>query len=236
MKKRAITISLLAVFLILSILFFWFTCDVEKEEGNEKGEAVTVSFETYVDTKVNSQKIAKDSYAIEPQVTLKRAGYTFVGWYDGQKKWDFERDRVTKSITLTAKWEKYLSFVEATDGSGGVWVAGCNFDIEEVVIPDTYNGKRVTGIHWAFATRDKIKSIVIPDTVTYISANAFNRCASLESIVIPASVTKIEEGAFSLCDSLREIKCEADKMPNGWHKDFNKTEATVVFDGEKDSE
>ena len=51
----------------------------------------------------------------------------------------------------------------------------------------------------------KIKSYVIPSSVTSIGDSAFSWCDSLSEIVIPSSVTSIGKGAFSCCDSLSEI-------------------------------
>ena len=51
----------------------------------------------------------------------------------------------------------------------------------------------------------KIKSYVIPSSVTSIGNSAFLDCRSLSEIVIPSSVTSIGDRAFSSCDSLSEI-------------------------------
>ena len=51
----------------------------------------------------------------------------------------------------------------------------------------------------------KIKSYVIPSSVTSIGDSAFWGCYSLSEIVIPSSVTSIGDRAFSSCDSLSEI-------------------------------
>ena len=37
-----------------------------------------------------------------------KAGYNFVGWYLGDAAWNFETDKVTKPITLVAKWEEIV--------------------------------------------------------------------------------------------------------------------------------
>jgi len=67
----------------------------------------------------------------------------------------------------------------------------------QVVIPQTIEGIRVTTIaDRAFANNSaKIVSIVIPNTVTRIGADAF-RGQSISSLTIPDSVTFIGEGAF----------------------------------------
>lgn len=185
MKK----IFLLGALLVFACLFVA-SCSCQSEEH------VTVSFESHTDEKISSQTVLLGEKIEEPQLA-KRAGYRFLGWYDGAKKWDFEKDTPYKDTTLSAKWESYLSYVEATDGSG-LWVVGCSFDVENVVIPRTYNGKTVTGIHWGFADRARIKSVFIPSTVTYIGENSFMGCSGLTNIY-----------------------CEAGEKPLGWHGDFD---------------
>ena len=61
----------------------------------------------------------------------------------------------------------------------------------------------------AFMYCSDLESIIIPNTVTYISSNAF--CdTSLESIVIPENVISIGEQAFGSCDKLQSIS-----LPDG---------------------
>lgn len=50
-----------------------------------------------------------------------------------------------------------------------------------------------------------IKSVVIPNTVTFIGRSAFEYCSSLESIVIGNSVKSIGLYAFAHCSSLKSI-------------------------------
>lgn len=53
-------------------------------------------------------------------------------------------------------------------------------------------------------------SSVIPNTVEYINANAFNGRTNLSTINIPASVTRIYGNAFDGCTKLREVWCESE--------------------------
>ncbi|MBR4336751.1 MAG: leucine-rich repeat domain-containing protein [Bacteroidaceae bacterium] len=52
---------------------------------------------------------------------------------------------------------------------------------------------------------NEITNLVIPNTVTSISKNAFSGCSGLTSVTIPYSVTTIGEYAFSNCTSLTSI-------------------------------
>ena len=50
-----------------------------------------------------AMQVVKDK-ASAPDTPVK-SGYRFVGWYNGNAKWDFDT-LVTENLTLTAKWEK----------------------------------------------------------------------------------------------------------------------------------
>ena len=209
--KRILFLSVMLVLACLCIS----ACSCQSEES------VTVTFENYTGEKIPAKTVLVGERIDEPDISKERAGYVFIGWFNGDKLWDFRADTVTQDIILTARWEKYLSFAEATDGSGGLWVTGCLFDAVNVVIPSEYNGRAVTGIYQGFADRTSIQSVIIPNTVTYISENAFAGCTGLKEIHIPKSVTKIDKNAFLGCRNMAIMYCEAEDRPALWHEDFN---------------
>ena len=79
-----------------------------KEENEEKNEETTtkytVTFNSDGGTTVAKQTVEKGKKATEPKAPTK-SGYTFKGWYLGTTKYNFS-NKVTKNITLKAKWEK----------------------------------------------------------------------------------------------------------------------------------
>ncbi len=76
----------------------------------------------------------------------------------------------------------------------------------DVTVPSKLGGYPVTEIGTdAFSYNDKLKSIIIPDSVTSIGDYAFGACSSIDSIIIPDSVINIGEGAFYDCNSLISI-------------------------------
>lgn len=105
----------------------------------------------------------------------------------------------------------------------------------------------------AFWQNNKLKSVVIPASVTAINANAFressiesitfesgsqlskigtyafNGCTRLKSIVIPLSTANIASNAFKGCSSMTEINCEADSKPAGWGSTWNPDNINVVW-------
>ena len=77
---------------------------------------------------------------------------------------------------------------------------------EEINIPEiSPDGYTVTGIAArAFTSNQAIKTIVAPESVTYVDERAFDGCGSLSYAFVPG-VEKIENYAFSSCASLKSI-------------------------------
>ena len=57
----------------------------------------------------------------------------------------------------------------------------------------------------AFNNRSGLKSVTLPETVTYIGKSVFKDCKSLESVNIPKDVKRIEYATFMGCVSLTSI-------------------------------
>lgn len=75
-----------------------------------------------------------------------------------------------------------------------------------IIIPGTYNGKKVTSIgRNAFARCSSITNITIPSTVTSIKHQAFALCENLTNIELPDEITTLESYTFYGCSSLKEI-------------------------------
>ncbi len=72
---------------------------------------------------------------------------------------------------------------------------------ESLIIPE---GTNEFGIG-AFGYCTKIKSAVVPNTITTLPQYAFYHCSSLEEITIDSSVTSIDAGAFYECFDLKYV-------------------------------
>ena len=106
----------------------------------------------------------------------------------------------TSGEPLTKPWE-------TRDVEGGVEITGIGI-VEasgNYVIPSEIDGKTVVGIGEYAFYYNTIKSIIIPDTVTYIGASAFSNVRELTTISIPSSVKQIGTNAFLPCASLSTV-------------------------------
>ena len=81
--------------------------------------AYTVTFQSEGGSEVASQ-IRANTPADQPADPTKE-GYTFIGWYNGEEKWNFA-DAVTEALPLTAKWQ-LNQYTITFDTAGGSEVA-----------------------------------------------------------------------------------------------------------------
>ncbi len=117
-----------------------------------------------------------------------------------------------------------LAYSINSDGNGYTVTGLGSCEDTAIVIPQWYNGKRVTCINdFAFDKCRSLKSIIIPDGVTSIGMSAFENCRYLTSINISGSVTSISFYAFQGCSSLTSIHFEgtmkqwnAIRMDSNW--------------------
>lgn len=58
----------------------------------------------------------------------------------------------------------------------------------------------------AFSYNEKLKDLVIPQSVTEIGENAFEGAKSLETIRLPKNIKKISKGMFLWCENLKKIE------------------------------
>ncbi len=81
-------------------------------ESGEKENTYTITFNVDGGDSVEPVDVKDGKIASLPTPT--RSGYNFLGWYNGDKKYEVGSE-ITGNITLTAKWEK----VQSTSNNGG---------------------------------------------------------------------------------------------------------------------
>ncbi len=92
----------LCLFLIVAAVLSFASCEVLFGSSSSTTK-YTVAFDSAGGTAVASQEVESGTTVKEPTAPTKE-GYTFDGWYDGSKKWDFANDKVTANVTLVAHW------------------------------------------------------------------------------------------------------------------------------------
>lgn len=111
-----------------------------------------------------------------------------------------EYDRYAGDIVIPSSIEYNGHTYDITSIADEVF-ANC-VDLKSVTIPNsvTYMGNRV------FFNCSNLKSVNIPDSVTNIGNQNFEGCTALTSIKIPNAITVIGKSAFNCCGSLTSIE------------------------------
>lgn len=115
--------------------------------------ACTVTFLSDGESAAPSQ-IRANTPADQPADPTKE-GYTFIGWYKGEEKWNFA-DAVTEALTLTAKWQ-INRYTITFDTAGGSEVPSITQDYGTAITPPA----APTRTGYTFAGWDK----TIPSTM-----------------------------------------------------------------------
>jgi len=104
-------------------------------------------------------------------------------------------------------------------------------NITSVIIP---NGVTIIEPN-AFERCTRLTSVTIPNSVKIIYNSTFSDCTSLTSVTIPASVTRIENFAFTRCTSLTSVTIPASVTRIGMFAFTDCTNLTsVTFQGKPD--
>lgn len=143
-----------------------------------------------------------------------------------------EHDYRNGICTACGKTEKApsegLQFMHDRDGESCSVIGFGTCTDSELVIPDTYDGKPVTGIDYhAFENGASLTSVLIPGSVTSIGSGTFRYCADLRTVTLTSSVTSIGASAFAACKYLKDIyfngtmaQWNAIEKESGWDMDM----------------
>ena len=103
---------------------------------------------------------------------------------------------------------------------------------ENLVLPQTANGKSYTIADEAFANNCIIKNVVLPNGLKIIPKRLFSGCANLEQVILPGALEIIDEYAFYGCTSLKSIQIPTTVKSIG-DAAFNQCSSlkNVTFDG-----
>ena len=145
-----------------------------------KIKTFVVSYKYYNKNEFETQEVVYGTKLTEPLVQ-ERIGYIYKGWYVNDLKWDFEDDVVTNNMIINEKWQPLFEFKKTNDE-----LSIARFlidDLTELEVPSMIDGCVVTEIQSvAFKHKNKLESIILPDTIKTIKEGAFIECSSLKSI------------------------------------------------------
>ena len=100
-------------------------------------------------------------------------------------------------------------------------IIDCDKSVLNATIPKQIKGITVTAIEnrnsGTFADCIDLRSINLPDSITFIDESAFWNCSSLISINLPEGITSIGDWAFWKCSSLKNINIPNSVVSIGFH-------------------
>lgn len=121
-----------------------------------------------------------------------------------------------------------MKLQEAEDG---LQVVSCGGGASLVLVPESVEGKMVTGIaKKAFLSRKNIRELLLPPTIKKIEDWAFAYCGQLEHITLPSGVTELGKAVLMNADALQRIDGVLDVRLHQWSEDVAYLLAVAVKD------
>lgn len=93
---------------------------------------------------------------------------------------------------------------EYVEQNGGLFITNCGLAQSEITVPDEIDGKPVIGIINLGDCLNSVSIINLPDSVTYLSEEAFDGGHNLVSVNIGKNISELNPDAFAYC-SVSEI-------------------------------
>lgn len=171
-------ILLIAGLLLVAALIFA-SCANDGSTSTTVPPTVTVTFNSNGGSEIPQQNVVQGD-KISPD-SPEKAGYAFAGWTYQGEDWSLSTE-INSDITLEAKWEPVFVFSKNTI----VGLTEYGRKEEKIIIPEEFDNHPVESIApKAFEDDTCLKSIVIPNCITFIGSGAFAGCSNLESMTIP---------------------------------------------------
>ncbi len=132
----------------------------DNTDGNSENSICTVTFDSKGTAYIMPKEVEKGKYISAPYYPPVKPGYTFDGWFLGDRLWRFGEDRVEADMTLTAKFspiEYRISYVLSGGVSTKELPSSYNIESESIELPELTNGEKIF-IGW-FTEGEKITEI-----------------------------------------------------------------------------
>lgn len=125
---------------------------------------------------------------------------------NGNNESNNDSKEITVEDVMNAPENPESDFVVVDHGNGDVELLGYDGTDEIVVIPEIWNGKKITTISsYVFGVSSIAKAVKIPDSVTLVNEFAFAANTNLEIVVFGSGVKEIGKASFQACENLREV-------------------------------
>lgn len=168
----------------------------------------TVTFNSQGGSEIGSLRVKSGDLIPYPEEPEKE-GYVFDGWKTKEgNTWIFTTDKVTADMTLSAAWVDATAVFDYEVVNEEIVITGYSGNALKISVPRVMAGMPVTTVGArAFSTLDyeKVKQVVLPDSVIKVENEAFYEC-KLPSVIFEGKLTSIGEKAFYACEGLTKIE------------------------------
>ena len=125
---------------------------------------------------------------------------------NGNNESNNDSKEITVEDVMNAPESPESDFVVVDHGNGNVELLGYEGTDEIVVIPEIWNGKKITEIsYFVFANNSPVKAIRLSDSITKIMKSSFAMNKNLEIFVAGSGLEVIEEGSFQEATNLHTV-------------------------------
>lgn len=122
----------------------------------------------------------------------------------------------------------YLKLEERSDG---LQVTSCGGRASLVQVPESVEGRPVTGIaKKAFLSRKHIRELILPPTIKRIEDWAFAYCGQMEQITLPGGIMELGKAVLVNTDALQKVNCVEKDGLHQWSEDVAYLLAGAVKD------
>ena len=93
-------------------------------------------------------------------------------------------------LKMYKKDEDFINYEFGVEEDGSITLQRYNGNVQYLILPEEYDGKKIVNIDGAFQGRS-IKGIIIPEGYINIYEYAFSECSNLETVIMPDSVVSL---------------------------------------------
>ncbi len=150
----------------------------------------------------------EDTWSSDVTYHFKKASCEHTDLYIERAEHDIGTDNKCSICGYELEYTKGLEYELSILGTDYyVKSKGTATDIKNLIIPNYYEGKKVTIIgERAFNNEDDIETVVLPKYLEAIDKYAFGSCSSLRKITIFENFDRAYDYAFYYCKNLKEVE------------------------------
>lgn len=180
--------------------------DINALVCEEKG---TITYDMLTDEVPNQTQIFVKGHTVQSMPEPERLYVVYDGWFfdpNCTDECELYTNIFQNDVTLYASWineDEGSVFSYTTKADGTIDIRSYTGKRRYITVPSVIEGKQVTSIgERAFADNQRLRTVMLPESLRVIDDWAFTNCTMLRTVVVPDSVKSIGQESFSGCSRL----------------------------------